>query len=209
MSADVSPEMSAPALAMGARWGMTRVIADATVVSTPGATPAGQPTSRAPLLAPSLLRRMVCWLYEGMLLFGVVFIAGYLFGSLSQTRNALDNRHALQAFLFVVFGIYFTWFWSRGQTLAMKTWDIAIVDRSGHGVSQRRAFARYLASWCWFLPPLALSAWFGLDGGETTVIAIGWILVWALLSRFHPQRQFWHDAMAGTRLVHRPRTGRP
>ena len=37
----------------------------------------------------------------------------------------------LQAFLFVVFGIYFTWFWARGQTLAMKTWDIAIVDRAG------------------------------------------------------------------------------
>jgi hypothetical protein len=26
--------------------------------------------------------------------------------------------------------------------------------------------------------------------------------VWALLSRFHPQQQFWHDALAGTRLVH-------
>jgi uncharacterized RDD family membrane protein YckC len=28
------------------------------------------------------------------------------------------------------------------------------------------------------------------------------VLVWALLSRFHPQRQFLHDALAGTRLVH-------
>jgi hypothetical protein len=28
--------------------------------------------------------------------------------------------------------------------------------------------------------------------------------VWALLSRFHPQRQFWHDAWAGTRLVDAP-----
>jgi hypothetical protein len=28
-----------------------------------------------------------------------------------------------------------------------------------------------------------------------------WVLIWALLSRFHPQRQFWHDAWAGTRLV--------
>ena len=44
------------------------------------------------LTAPSLRRRMACWLYEGMLMFGVVFIAGYLFGTLSQTRNALDNR---------------------------------------------------------------------------------------------------------------------
>jgi hypothetical protein len=64
---------------------------------------------------------MASWLYEGMLMFGVVFIAGYLFGTLSQTRNAMDNRHALQGFLFIVFGIYFVWLWSKGQTLAMKT----------------------------------------------------------------------------------------
>ncbi|MBW8315481.1 MAG: RDD family protein, partial [Hydrogenophaga sp.] len=51
---------------------------------------------------------MACWLYEGMLMFGVVFIAGYLFSTLTQTRHALDNRHMQQAFLFVVFGIYFT-----------------------------------------------------------------------------------------------------
>ena len=69
------------------------------------------------LQAPRLIRRMACWVYEGILMFGVVFIAGYLFGTLSQTRNAMDNRHALQAFLFVVFGIYFTWFWAKGQTL--------------------------------------------------------------------------------------------
>ena len=86
-------------------------------------------------------------MYEGMLMFGVVFIAGYLFSTLSQTRHALDNRLPLQAFLFVVFGIYFTWFWSRGQTLAMKTWNIRLVDRNGQPVTQARAFARYLLSW--------------------------------------------------------------
>lgn len=157
---------------------------------------------------PALLRRMACWLYEGMLLFGVVFIAGYLFGTLSQTRNAMDNRHALQAFLFVVFGIYFTWFWARGQTLAMKTWDIAVVDRVGQPISQARALLRYLTSWMWFLPPLAGVAPFALTGAETAVIAIGWVAVWALLSRLHPQQQFWHDAMAGTRLVTRRRPTR-
>ena len=79
---------------------------------------------------------MACWLYEGLLLFGVVFISGYLFGTLSQTRNAMDNRHALQMFLFVVFGIYFVWFWSKGQTLAMKTWDLKLVDKSGKPVNK-------------------------------------------------------------------------
>jgi len=47
---------------------------------------------------PSLARRMACWFYEGMLLFGVIFLAGYLFGTLSQTKHALDHRHGLQAF---------------------------------------------------------------------------------------------------------------
>jgi uncharacterized RDD family membrane protein YckC len=75
-------------------------------------------------------------MYEGMLMFGVVFLAGYLFSTLSQTRNALDNRHALQAFVFVIFGIYFVWFWAKGQTLAMKTWNIRVVDVHGAPITQ-------------------------------------------------------------------------
>lgn len=157
------------------------------------------------LKTPPLSRRMACWLYEGMLMFGVVFIAGYLFGTLSQTRNAMDNRHVLQAFLFVVFGIYFVWFWAKGQTLAMKTWDITVVDRFGEPITQARALLRYVLSWLWFLPALAAVAPFKLSGAESVVIVIGWVAVWAILSRFHPQQQFWHDALAGTRLVSTPR----
>ncbi|AVO48055.1 RDD family protein [Melaminivora suipulveris] len=161
------------------------------------------PTGHGPaLMAPPLRRRMACWLYEGMLMFGVVFIAGYLFSTLTQTRHALDNRHALQAFLFVVFGIYFAWFWSRGHTLAMKTWHIRVVDRAGRALSQPRALARYLFAWLWFLPPLALATAFTLSAAEVLVLLAGWVAIWALLSRFHPERQFLHDALAGTRLIH-------
>ena len=156
---------------------------------------------------PSLASRMACWLYEGMLMFGVTFISGYLFSTLSQTRNAMDNRHALQAFLFVVFGIYFVWLWAKGQTLAMKTWHIRVVDLAGKPITQARALLRYLLSWLWFLPALAAVAPFGLSGPESVVIVVGWVVVWALLSRFHPQQQFWHDALAGTRLVTQARPG--
>lgn len=144
---------------------------------------------------------MACWLYEGMLMFGVVFVAGYLFGTLSQTRNALDNRHGLQAFLFVVFGIYFTWFGAKGQTLAMKTWHIRLVDVRGQAVQQGRSLVRYLLSWLWFLPPLMALGLFQPSTGQTALLLIGWVTVWAGLSRLHPERQFWHDAWAGTRLV--------
>lgn len=154
------------------------------------------------LIAPSLRRRMACWLYEGMLLFGVVFIAGYLFSALSQTRNAMDNRHLLQGFMLVVLGIYFGWFWSKGQTLAMKTWHIRVVDAQGKPLTQTRALLRYAASWMWWLPPLALLYPLGLPPLEVLVLLAGWVMIWALLSRFHPQKQFWHDAWAGTRLIH-------
>ena len=157
---------------------------------------------RPDLTAPGLWRRMACWVYEGMLLFAVVFVAGWLFSTLGQMRDAMDERrHLLQAFLFVVFGVYFVWFWIHGQTLAMKTWGLRIVDRTGRPLRQGRALLRYLLSWVWFLPPLAAIAPFSLSGGESALLITGWVVVWALLARFHPQRQFWHDAWAGTRLI--------
>ena len=134
-------------------------------------------------------------------MFAVVFIAGYLFGTLSQTRNALDNRNALQAFVFIVSGIYFVWFWSKGQTLAMKTWHIRVVDMQGGAITQRRALLRYALSWLWFLPPLAVSWLLNLPAYEGAALTLGWVAIWAILARFHPQRQFWHDAWAGTRLI--------
>jgi uncharacterized RDD family membrane protein YckC len=150
---------------------------------------------------PSLLRRMACWLYEGILIFAVMFTADYLFSTLTQTRNAMDNRHAQQAFLFLVFGIYFVWFWSHGQTLAMKTWHIRVTDLQGNTISQKRALLRYTLSWVWFLPPLVVSWLFDVDAKVALLLAGSWIPIWAAMSRFHPQKQFWHDAFAGTRLM--------
>lgn len=176
----------------------------------PSPAPTAEPN---PLQAPSLTRRMACWLYEGTLLFGVIFgtglffygllfAIGHLAPSLLPLRDAFNNRYALQAFVFFLLAFYFTWFWAKGQTLAMKTWHIRVVDAQGKQLSQGRAFWRYLLSWLWLLPPLGVGGYFGLPGGELAVILIGWILVWALLSLFHTQRQFLHDALAGTRLVH-------
>ncbi|MBT0568776.1 RDD family protein [Curvibacter sp. CHRR-16] len=159
-------------------------------------------TSNASWTTPSLRRRMACWLYEGVLLFGVVFLAGYLFSTLSQSRHALENRTALQWFLFIVLGIYFVWFWAHGQTLAMKTWNIRVVDRHGQALSQTRALVRYVLSWVWFMPALVVDWMMGLSSLQSLVLVLGWIAIWAILSRFHPQGQFWHDAWAGSRLVH-------
>jgi uncharacterized RDD family membrane protein YckC len=154
---------------------------------------------------PTLRRRMACWLYEGVLLFGVIFVAGLLFGIVTQTRHGLQNRPELQGFIFLLLGLYFSWFWRHGQTLPMRTWHIRIQGPDGMPPTLGRALMRYLLSWIWFLPPLLAGWLLQLHGFVVVALALGWIICWALLALLHPQRQFWHDAWAGTALVSAPR----
>jgi uncharacterized RDD family membrane protein YckC len=155
------------------------------------------------MAAPSIRRRLACMLYEAVLLFGVVFTAGYLYGTLTQQRHALQGNAGLQLFLFVVLGIYFVGFWSRsGQTLAMKTWHIRLQTRSGVMPGQGRALARYIASWLWFLPALASLHVSGVLNllAIVAVVAAG-MLAYAMLARARADRQFLHDVLCGTQLV--------
>lgn len=153
--------------------------------------------------AASLRRRLACFVYEGVLLFGVVMIAGLLYGVVTQQRHALVGSTGLRVFLFAVLGAYFVHFWTRsGQTLAMLTWNLRLVTREGQPVSLLRAVCRYLLSWLWFLPALAIVSGMGLKGGwPVTGALLTGILAYAALTRLHPQRQFWHDAVCHTRLV--------
>ena len=153
--------------------------------------------------APGLARRLASFIYEGVLLFGVVFVAGYLFSALTQQRHALQGQHALQAFLFIVLGVYFIWFWSHGgQTVAMKAWHLRVVDLQGRALSQPRALARYVLSWLWFMPALLSVYLLGLRsaGAIFGSLFVG-VIVYALVSRLHPRRQFLHDALCGTQLI--------
>ncbi len=160
------------------------------------------------LPAPSLRRRMACWLYEGLLLFAVVFVGGLLLSSFGVFTGHPLSRSLMQMVWLLVLGVYFVWFWSQGQTLAMKTWHITVVDKTGRPLTRVRALTRYALSWLWVLPPLAVTAPLKLPMSEIAVLTLGWAAVWALLSRFHPERQFLHDILAGTRLVNAPKAPR-
>ncbi len=155
------------------------------------------------LQAPGLRRRMACFVYEGVLLFGVLMAAGLVYGVLTRQQHALVGVHGLQAFVFVVLGVYFVGFWSRsGQTLAMQTWRIRLVTREGLPVPKLRATGRYLLAWLWFMPAL-LAVWLsGLrTSGPVFGALVAGVLTYAALSWLHPNRQFWHDAVCGTRLI--------
>ena len=157
------------------------------------------------LIAPGLRRRMASFVYEGLLLFGIGLIPGAigaLFVALTGHQHPLQSDTALRAITLLIYAAYFTWFWSaRGQTLAMQTWHIRVVTAQGQPLSQWRALARFVASCAWFAPAAALAAvnhwarWQGL-----AAVAIG-VIAYALLALLHAQRQFWHDAVCGTRLI--------
>jgi uncharacterized RDD family membrane protein YckC len=141
-------------------------------------------------------------LYEAMLVFAVLFAAALMFSTILEQRHALYLRGALQDWLFVVLGIYFVWFWAHGgQTLAMKTWKIRLVDTGGKPVTLSRAIARYLLAWLWFLPGLALAWLFGAKTWTLILIPLANAAIWVLAIYLDPCRQFLHDRLAGTRLV--------
>ena len=135
--------------------------------------------SPAPFLA-----RIAAMVYELLLVTAVLFIASLPF--LYLLGNAQTGwRHAVfQLYLTGVLFAYFSAFWMRsGQTLAMKTWRIRLVDRNGGRVTLRQCGLRFVVA----LAGLLLAG------------AGFW---WALVDR---DRQFLHDRVAGTRLVRVPR----
>jgi len=155
--------------------------------------------------APKLWRRLACGLYEIVVLFGVGLIpgaVGALFVKFSHQTHPLQGQTSLRIFAFVIFGIYFIWCWSKkGQTLPMQTWHIRVLTSSGAPLSQRRALLRYLLSWMWIAPAVAVSWLAGWSGAAALGSILVGSLVYAGLALLHPQQQFWHDAWSGTRLV--------
>jgi uncharacterized RDD family membrane protein YckC len=123
--------------------------------------------------------RLLSLAYEGVLLFGIVFVAGYLFLGLARDAQSGLPRLVFQVYMLAVCGTYFVFCWARsGQTLPMKTWHIRLVTEQGQPLTVERAFRRYLL------------AVLGVVSG------IG--VLWAFIDR---DRQFLHDRLAKTRIV--------
>jgi uncharacterized RDD family membrane protein YckC len=128
----------------------------------------------------SLPLRLVSLIYEGILLSAVLFVSAYLFLSVARDAQSGLLRVVFQIYLLSVCGAYFVFCWARtGQTLPMKTWRMRIVTEAGNGLNVATAFKRYL---------LAIP---GILSGAS--------LLWAPFDR---ERQFLHDRLAGTRIVH-------
>jgi len=158
----------------------------------------------AALVPASLGSRFGAWVYEGIILFGLIWFSDYAFDTLTQSRHALMLRHARMVFLFLVIGLYFVYFWRKGQTLPMKTWKIRLRNKAGQAASLAQCALRYVLAWLWFLPPLAVLALLPRPSSTFAVLAfvlpIAWIGVYLWIARVLPQGQYLHDVLAGTVL---------
>lgn len=173
-------------------------------MATPSALPyTPEDADLAILAAPGLRRRLAAMLYEAVVLFGVLMVSALLFSTLKDQRHALQGRGELQLFLFVMLGLYFTWFWTHGgQTVAMKTWHVRVVRQDGRPLGWANALTRYVLCWLWFLPALGVAAASKLHtSGEYAVALLSGVVVYAALTRLHQDHQFLHDRLCRTRLV--------
>jgi uncharacterized RDD family membrane protein YckC len=152
----------------------------------------------------SRARRFLAMMYEGVLLFGVVFTADYLFDTLTQSKHALMYRPGRQAWLFLAIGIYFVFCWRKGgQTLPMKAWHIRLVGHRDQPPGFPQLLTRYLLLW-----PLPLAGMVLIHGLVTVsgwpafyTFAIATPFLIFLPTGFYADGQFLHDRLAGTRLV--------
>jgi uncharacterized RDD family membrane protein YckC len=133
----------------------------------------------SPADAPSLGRRLLCVLYDGVLLSAVLVVAAFPFVILTRSLDTTLARPLLQVYLLLVAGVYFTLFWQKGQTLAMKTWKLRLETLTGSRPSWGQVWLRYV-----------------LAGANIAALGLGW---WSAL--FRTDRQFLQDHWAGTRLT--------
>jgi uncharacterized RDD family membrane protein YckC len=170
----------------------------------PSPTTLYSPLSQCVITTPARSRRFASMMYEGVLLFAVVFLSGYLFDTLTQSTHGLMLRGTRQVWLFFAIGVYFLICWSRsGQTLPMKAWHIRVVDTQGATPSLKRLALRFVLMWV--LPLLgaatvwAISKLTGWPAALTLFVAAPFTVF--IPTWFSPQQQFLHDLLAGTRLT--------
>jgi uncharacterized RDD family membrane protein YckC len=132
--------------------------------------------------SPTLPIRLLCLLYETLLMGAVLFLAALPVVVWGDYPHHPEYRSLFQFYLWVVGGIYCCLFWHRGaQTPAMKAWRIWLAGPQRRPPSWGRAVLRYV---------LATLGWFS-----------GISLLWSLWDRDH---QYLHDRLLGLRLFRTP-----
>ena len=130
-------------------------------------------------------RRLLSLIYEALVVLALgIFLFLLPLAVFSGVSHLVLGPGLLWLYLFLLLGTYFIWCWVKGgQTLAMKTWRLWVVDaQTGRPLRPLQAVVRYGMGWLFWPTGLAL--------------------LWSFLD---PDGQFLHDRIAGTRILYQPK----
>lgn len=128
----------------------------------------------------ALWRRFAAMVYDSVLLFAVLWLAGIVVYPITQGQSS----PAYSLYLFTVMFLYFGWQWRHGgQTLGMKTWRVQLRPISDQPVTWWQTLVRFMIS-------------------VVSLLAFGLGFFWSL---WDAQRRTWHDYVSNTQLVVLPK----
>ena len=158
------------------------------------------------LTPPSMGRQLGSVLYELLIVVVVLLVAAACFQPVFIWFGEGAATHiGLQLWLLGVLYGYFSWCWCRGgQTLAMKTWGIRLVQSNGQAMNHYAAARRFVIAACLMLgmPAVAYLAWSKtVPMGQAILFAAFWVLLPYLWGFYEKDRRFLHDRLAGTRQI--------
>ncbi len=168
------------------------------------------------LPAPTIKRRIALNLYEMLVLFGVLaftflvphLIIGVLFEITAPSA-------ILMAHVYLVLAFYFMWYWTKtGQTLAMQTWRIQLVNDDGAIMKRSQALMRFAIGSLWLIPA-ALLLFINIKMNPSMSMGTSVSIIFFSITSFlwplsaildRKNRQSIPDRWSGTRLVQLPST---
>lgn len=133
---------------------------------------------------PSFIKLGACFIYDALAVIALCFVSALVVIILIGDASHGLKRYLLQIVLWLAIGIYFVWCWKKtGQTLAMKTWQLKLVNEDGQLLPLNLAMARYVLS-------------------TLSLVLFGLGFLWAMVDRDH---LYLHDRLLNTHIIYVPR----
>ena len=128
--------------------------------------------------------RLVAYIFD-VLILGVVYVLAMILLVLLAIAAPVVGVPLVIVAAFLIPFLYFPWFWARGgQTPGMKVFGLHVVrDRDGGTIGWGAAILRLIGFWV-----------------DSIVFYLGFI--WIFIDK---RRRAWHDLIAGTIVVKRPK----
>lgn len=131
-----------------------------------------------------LPRRLMAILYDGLLLFSILFFATVIILPFKGGAAVASHNISYNLYLVIISYIYFAWQWIHGgQTLGMRAWRIRVLNYDGEMTDWKHASLRFVFS---------MVSWL--------ICAIGFL--WSLIDN---QKRTLHDLWSRTILIIEPK----